>query len=182
MTTAVVAGRNQYTRSAPDLVAGPLPLQEHGFKRMEKAFRVPSAAMMGLMIFDVSHGVEGVEARDLDAFFVGWPSSPSLDRRLAILQGADEVLVARSEAGEVIGFITALTDGVFAASIPLLEALPDWQGEGVGSALVVAMLERLKTCYMIDLSCDDGVVPFYSRLGGSRLNSMAWRTYEKLAG
>ena len=133
------------------------------------------------MNFVLSHGVDALEPQDLDGFFVDWPTSPSLDRRLAIVRAADEVIVARDDSGAVVGFITALTDGVFAALIPLLEVLPDWQGGGVGTALVAAMLDRLKACYMIDLACDDELVAFYSRLGGTRLKAMAWRNYDQLA-
>ncbi len=51
---------------------------------------------------------------------------------------------------------------------------------GVGSALVRGMLERLRSCYMIDLACDDDLVKFYERMGGTRLNSVSWRNYERL--
>ena len=49
-----------------------------------------------------------------------------------------------------------------------------------GSEMVTALLERLRTCYMIDLVCDDDVVPFYERLGGTRLNAVAWRNHDRL--
>ena len=48
------------------------------------------------------------------------------------------------------------------------------------------MLGRLGDCYMIDLASDDGLasdddlVPFCSRLGGSRLDAISWRNYERL--
>jgi GNAT superfamily N-acetyltransferase len=123
---------------------------------------------------------DGVGVDDLDGFFVGWPEPPSPERRLAILLAADEVVVARCNE-KLIGFVTAITDGVFAASIPLVEVLPEWQGRGIGRLLMNAMLDRLAGCYAIDLACDDDVVAFYERLGGTRLNAMSWRNHHRLA-
>ncbi len=129
----------------------------------------------------ITFGTDGLTAQQLLGFFVGWPEPPTSDRRLAILRAADEVATARDAGGIVIGFATAITDGVFAASIPLVEVLPEWQERGIGSSLVSAMLGRLGDCYMIDLACDDNLVPFYSRVGGSRLNAISWRNYERLS-
>jgi hypothetical protein len=42
------------------------------------------------------------------------------------------------------------------------------------------MLARLRNCYMIDLVCDDNVVAFYERLGGTRLNAVSWRHFDQL--
>jgi ribosomal protein S18 acetylase RimI-like enzyme len=128
----------------------------------------------------MSASLDGLSGDDMKAFFVGWPNPPSPDQRAAILRAADEVIVARSDDGTVIGFVTAITDGVFAAYIPLLEVIPACQHQGIGSMLITAMLDRLKDCYMIDLVCDDDVVPFYERLGGTRLNAVAWRNFDRL--
>ncbi len=122
---------------------------------------------------------DGIRAADLDGFFVGWPNPPSAERLLEILQAADEVVVCRYHDGTVVGLATAITDRCFAAYIPLLEVLPAHQGRGLGSQMVRALLDRLRSCYMIDLVCDDDVVPFYERLGGTRLAAMAWRNYDR---
>lgn len=123
---------------------------------------------------------DGIRAADLDGFFVGWPDPPSAERLLEILQVADEVVVCRRDDGSVVGFATAITDRCFAAYIPLVEVLPAHQGRGLGSQMVLALLDRLRSCYMIDLVCDDDVVSFYERLGGTRLSAMAWRNYDRL--
>lgn len=132
-----------------------------------------------------SDTAEGVTADDLDGFFVGWPEPPSLARRLQIVQAAHEVVIARAAEGDdegtVIGFATAITDGCFAAYVPLVEVLPAHQGRGIGTAMVRQLLARLgEHCYMVDLVCDDDVVPFYERIGGTRLNAVAWRYYDRL--
>jgi len=128
----------------------------------------------------LSNGTDGLRREDLAGFFVGWPQPPSLDDRLAILAAADEVVVARDRDGVVIGFATAITDYRFAAYIPLVEVLTEHQGQSIGSQIVRALLKRIGNCYMIDLVCDDDVVPFYERLGATRLNAMAWRDHDQL--
>ena len=125
-------------------------------------------------------GIEGLRCDDLAGFFVGWPHPPPLDVRLEILRAADEVVVCRDADGSVVGFATAITDHRFAAYIPLVEVLPEHQGRGIGSKMVTALLDQVRGCYMIDLVCDDDVVPFYERLGGTRLNAVAWRNHDRL--
>ena len=39
-------------------------------------------------------------------------------------------MLARDDAGRVVGFVTAISDGVLSAYIPLLEVLPEYQGAG----------------------------------------------------
>jgi ribosomal protein S18 acetylase RimI-like enzyme len=100
----------------------------------------------------------------LDGFFVGWPKPPSPERHLAILRGSSHVVLAR-DGVRVVGFVTAISDGVISAYIPLLEVLPEYQGRGIGAELVRRLLAEVGDLYMVDLCCDEEVVPFYERLG-----------------
>jgi predicted N-acetyltransferase YhbS len=122
--------------------------------------------------------VDGVSAEDLAGFFVGWPSPPSPERRLDLLRGSSHVVVARDGA-RVVGFVTALTDGVLMAYLPLLEVLPEYQQAGVGSALVNRVLDELGSLYGVDICCDDDVVPFYERFGFQKVNGMVLRPHLK---
>jgi ribosomal protein S18 acetylase RimI-like enzyme len=108
--------------------------------------------------------VDGVEARDLAGFFVGWAATPTAEQHLAILRGSDHVVLAR-DGERVVGFVTAISDGVVSAFIPLLEVLPEYQARGVGSELMRRMLARLEPFYMVDLCCDASLEPFYTRFG-----------------
>jgi GNAT superfamily N-acetyltransferase len=105
----------------------------------------------------------------LQGFFVGWPSPPSPERHLEILRGSFAVELAL-EGDRVVGFVTATSDGVLSACIPLLEVLPERQGEGIGSELMRRMLARLEHLYMVDLSCDADLEGFYMRFGLSVLD------------
>jgi ribosomal protein S18 acetylase RimI-like enzyme len=120
--------------------------------------------------------LEGVEAANLDGFFVGWPTRPSTRSHLELLRGSERVVLARdSESGQVVGFVNAVGDGVLSAFVPLLEVLPEHQGRGIGTELVRRMLALLDDRYMVDLCCDDDFVPFYERFDMVRVNGMVRR-------
>lgn len=126
---------------------------------------------------------ESVQASQLDGFFVGWPDPPDTETHMRLLHGSDAVVLAiDDETNRVIGFITAITDGVLSAYIPFLEVLPDHQGHGIGTELVRRMVEHLRDLYMIDLLCDVDLQPYYERLGFMRSQGMVIRTYANQSG
>ncbi|MGH8890103.1 MAG: GNAT family N-acetyltransferase [Acidothermaceae bacterium] len=116
----------------------------------------------------------GVNVGDLDGFFDGWPASPTPAALLRVLTNSTHVVLA-VEDGKVIGLINALSDGEFAAYIPLLEVRATHRGAGIGSELVRRLLSMLGDVYMADPICDEAVAPFYERLGLMRLTGMALR-------
>lgn len=129
------------------------------------------------------YGVEGITSGSLYGFFVDWPNPPDAATHLRLLQQSGAVVLAvDDESSNVVGFITAITDGVLSAYIPLLEVLPAWQGQGIGQELVRQMLDRLKDLYMIDLLCDEDMQPFYERLGFRRSQGMIIRNYGNQSG
>jgi ribosomal protein S18 acetylase RimI-like enzyme len=127
--------------------------------------------------------MEGLAASQLAGFFVGWPHPPTPETHLRLLRHSDEGLLALDDStSQVVGFITAITDGVLSAYIPLLEVLPAYQGHGIGSELVRRMVARLERFYMVDLLCDPDVQPFYERVGLRRATGMHRRNYHRQAG
>lgn len=127
--------------------------------------------------------LEGIQPRHVRGFFDGWPNPPDPETHLRLLHSSDLILLAwDEEASAVVGFITAITDGVLCAYIPLLEVLPAYQGQGIGSELARRMIQRLRDLYMIDLLCDPDVQPFYARLGMSPANGMLLRNYDRQSG
>ena len=124
---------------------------------------------------------ETLSAEMLTGFFVGWPNPPVPERHLAILRGSYRVWLALADE-RCIGFINALSDGVFYAYLPLLEVLPAYQGRGVGRRLVGLMMESLSFTYAVDVCCDEDLVPFYRKAGFFEVRAMARRTYARQAG
>jgi ribosomal protein S18 acetylase RimI-like enzyme len=110
----------------------------------------------------------------LVGFFEQWPAPPAAERHLEILKGSSEFILAVG-GGTVLGFITAVTDGVLAAYIPLLEVRREVRGRGIGSELAAKMLERLGSYYMVDVVCDAELLPFYERLGMTPYTGAVWR-------
>lgn len=124
-----------------------------------------------------------VAAEQLEGFFVGWPHPPSTQVHLRQLQASDHTILAFDEGSNmVVGYVTALSDGVLCAYISSLEVLPDYQEQGIGSELMRRMLARLSNLYRIDLICDPDVQPFYARLGMRPAAGMIVRNYERQSG
>lgn len=124
-----------------------------------------------------------IEAAQLQGFFVGWPNPPKPETHLKLLRGSSHAVLALDEAsGRVVGFITAISDGVLSAYIPLLEVLPEWQGRGIGQELTRRMLDELRHLYMVDLLCDAELQPFYKRTGMFPATGMMIRNFDRQSG
>jgi ribosomal protein S18 acetylase RimI-like enzyme len=126
------------------------------------------------------YSTKGLIPEQLQGFFVGWPDPPSSQTHLQLLHNSDEVVIAVDDSSaKVVGFVTAITDGVLSAYIPFLEVLPGYRHRGIGKHLMTMMLERLRDYYMIDLSCDEQFQSFYEQLGLHRGMAMMSRNYGK---
>lgn len=129
------------------------------------------------------YSVEDVVPGHLEGFSEGWPDPPSPETHLRLLEKSDHVVLALDgDLGKVVGFITAISDGVLSAYIPLLEVLPAYRGRGIGSELVRRMLDQLSGLYMVDLVCDVDLQPFYASLGMRPATAMVVRNYERQSG
>ena len=128
--------------------------------------------------------LDGITSGQLrGGFFVGWPNPPSPETHLRLLHGSYAVVLALDDdTAQVVGFVTAISDGVLSAYIPLLEVLPGWQSRGIGGELVRRMLECLSNLYMIDLLCDPELQPYYARFGMRPSTGMLLRNYGRQAG
>ena len=125
--------------------------------------------------------VSDITTDQLEGFFVGWPNPPSTHTHLELLKASTHAVVALRE-DKVVGFVTAVSDGVLSAYIPLLEVLPAYQGQGIGKELIKQMIARLDHLYMIDVVCDEAIAGFYDSLGFERATAMIKRNYERQSG
>ncbi len=123
--------------------------------------------------------VTNLSPEQIQGYFVGWQNPFPPETHLRMLTQSDLAQVAiDAETGRVVGFIAALTDNVQGAFITLLEVLPEYQGQGVGKALMAQMLDRLSHIQTIELMCDAGVVPFYEQFGKKPSGGMVLRRRE----
>ena len=134
-------------------------------------------------MIDYLYSAKEISAEQLQGFFDGWPNPPSQEAHLRLLQQSDKVILAQdTSSGAIVGFITAITDGVLAAYIPLLEVIPEYQHQQIGRVLTQKMLEQLSNYYMVDLLCDTDIQPFYEQFGMKRATGMYLRNYDNQAG
>jgi ribosomal protein S18 acetylase RimI-like enzyme len=123
--------------------------------------------------------LEGIAPENLRGFFRGWSHQPEPETHLRILQNSDAVVVAIDDrTGNVIGFITAITDKVLTAHIPYVEVVPNYRGQGVGRELTRRMMEKLKDYYLVGLVCGLGLQGFYSSFGMTPASAMILRNLE----
>lgn len=130
-----------------------------------------------------STSLDGISPSMLIGFFVGWPKPPSVQSHYELLRNSYKFVLAIDEhTNKVVGFITAISDGVLSAYIPLLEVLPSHQNQGIGGKLVHLILEELSDIYMIDLICDEHLQDYYERFGLFRAKGMITRNFAFQAG
>lgn len=114
-------------------------------------------------------------------FFEGWLDAPSPATLLEILKSSSHVVIAIRD-DEVIGFVTAISDGVLSAFITLLEVVPDEQNKGIGHSLINQVLDEIGQIYMVDLVCDANLSRFYAELGFATTTGMSRRDYAVQSG
>ena len=125
--------------------------------------------------------IENITEDQLNGFFVDWPNPPSNKTFLKLLKSSYRVVLALSE-GQVVGFITSVSDGLLSAYIPFLEVLPEYQSRGICRELISRMKKELRHLYMIDLLCDEKLVSYYEKLGMRKAMGTMIRNYENQSG
>lgn len=129
------------------------------------------------------NSLDNISSDMLKGFFVDWPNPPNPDTHLKLLQNSSKVVIALdNKTSQVIGFITAISDDVLSAYIPFLEVLPEYKSKGIGKELVSRMLKELENIYMVDLSCDEDLIPYYEKFNMIKSNAMVLRNYEMQSG
>ena len=84
---------------------------------------------------------ESITPEMLGGFFVGWKRPHDPTTHLKILRSSDlTVLAIDSDSHHVVRFVVSLTDGVQQSFIYILEVLPDYRRQGIGTQLVERIL------------------------------------------
>lgn len=125
-----------------------------------------------------SNSIENINSGMLKGFFRGWkkPFDPNTHYKI-LLNSSYVVLAIDEDDKKVVGFINCLTDDIQCAFIPLLEVLPEYRNQGIGSELVKRMFELIKKIYAVDLICDKEIQTFYKKFGMIESTGMMIRNY-----
>ena len=112
---------------------------------------------------------------------VGWTAYT--DEPQVLKQGFQNSLLvlAAYEGEELLGIIRVVGDGVTVVFIQDLLVLPEKQRNGVGTALVKAVLERYPVVRQIELTTDQTpeTAAFYKSLGFSEFEKIGCRGFMK---
>lgn len=120
--------------------------------------------------------LQDFKEKDFNGFFVGWKNPLNNKQLYNILHNSEYIVIAYdTDRKKVAGFINALSDEVNFAFIPMLEVLPDYQHQGIGTKLVELMLHDLDAISCIDLTCDPQLQSFYDRFGMKKSHGMILR-------
>jgi len=134
-------------------------------------------SMTGRIAIETKRIVSPRQVNDL-CISVGWQSRP-LDRLEQAINASFRSISAWHIDREqrLIGFGRAVSDGVYQATLLDIVVHPDFQGRGVGQALVKTLTQELHTVQIADITlfASPHVADFYHRLGFiSQPHSLQW--------
>ena len=95
---------------------------------------------------------------------VEWSSGHYPDR-LQKAMGGFETVISAWDGGRLIGMICAMDDGIMTAYVHYLLLRPEYQGRGIGAALVERVKEKYRDYLRIVLVAYDAELPFYEHCG-----------------
>ena len=110
--------------------------------------------------------LEGISSKNLEHLHVGWCNPPSPGTHLKSLRNMNAIMLAvERTSGDVVGFISGMTDETLILFIWDIEVRPEYQRRGIGMELVRRLLEKHGDIYQVNLHTDARTRPFYERLG-----------------
>jgi aralkylamine N-acetyltransferase len=153
--------------NGPSAASSPTLTQIHGLSAND-ANGNPDKAAKAQILFSKERGIDLYELEELcDA--VGWSRRPLRKVKKAIEHSFMVVSMweQRGTQRRLIGFSRATSDHAFNATIWDVVVHPDFQGQGLGKALMKQLIKELRAedISNITLFADPHVVDFYRELG-----------------
>ena len=96
-----------------------------------------------------------------------WSSAKKPKELLAALQNSHTLVVARI-SGKLVGIGNAISDGYLVVYYPHMLVHPDFQGRGIGRAMMEAMQTVYGSFHQQMLTADGDAIEFYENLGFER--------------
>ena len=92
------------------------------------------------------------------------------------------LVLAAYEGEELVGILRAVGDGATIVFIQDIIVSPQWQRQGVGTALVRELIARFPGVRQIELAADDDpkLAAFYSSLGFGEFSSLGCRGFMRI--
>ncbi|KQW37629.1 GNAT family N-acetyltransferase [Rhizobacter sp. Root404] len=109
-----------------------------------------------------------IEAARLLLQASNWGQRVADPQTFAALVGRSQIALVAVEGDVVIGFLRALTDGIFNGYISMVVVDERRRGRGVGTALVQAAMGTKAEMTWVLRAGRDGVSAFYEKLGFAR--------------
>jgi len=125
-----------------------------------------SKAIAGRIAIETRKIVTSQQLNDL-CTAVGWQSR-SLDKlEQAINSSFKYVSAWHIEREQLVGFARAVSDGVYQATLLDIAVHPDFQGRGIGKAIVKTITQQLYIAQVVDITlfASPHVADFYHQLG-----------------
>ncbi len=101
---------------------------------------------------------------------VKWSSA---EKPMALHKGllASHSLVTAWDTGLLVGLGNAISDGHLVVYFPHLVVHPEYQGQGIGTALMKMMMDTYRGFHQQALLADGRAIDFYKKIGFTRAGS-----------